>query len=1430
MNVPTMTPFAKGVSKAKALAAAALAATMLVGSAAFVTAPRSVYAEDAADASNTNSTAGLCTPTTGTMGDSSGDINATDTGVATYVGGDMFVGKRTGDDAMKNADGENGGGPDGSYAAEIEGATVVNGDLYTKLKKGFFTAGVVAFGSQFVPAQDTQVLTVGGNTSTTAKPSSDSHAFSWKDSEAPALSNLSRSVVGVSDNNKLKADGTATTDYTAAIAGSKYNLYGKDKDDTYSSVVAYSGKTDRVNWGASNPLSDIKGLDNGADDSSAEKTDFTKYGEYLKKLSTQMKDYKGTSEMTVDTTGTLGNVDPNDSSSSKYTRYKYNWNKNEASYKFEFDNNLNEKLITFRGDGKSALQVFTISADDLKTGNGQTGISYKFENIPDNTSVVINVTGTSVDFHNGWRFLWQAPGEDKPTDLSNGYWNPGADGTETQKKAYKEYAERASKILWNFADATNVTIRGGQASGKMTVQNRTNGWGDADLATDDDPAAAMMGSILVPNGNFESHVSTNGRVWVGGDFSMYNPTAVHTPNKVNDKFVNNAGQKSASVIDMDQERHNLPWSGNYTSQCASLEWSKVDAANNTTLLAGSSWAIYTSKENAKNGTNPLKLVTDNEPAVDLNGTPGIIKVGGLNTNATYYVKEIGAPQDYEPSDTIYMVKSGAQGTTVTISQDADGKTVEGGKIPNEKRGTSLTWKKTKEDGTTALAGSAWTLTKKADGTTGSQDESWAVKDNTVAANGLNIYRSSDTTQSNPLTDLTMNMNETVQLTTKVTPKDALQKVVWSSETKDYKNILRIDLNEDGTSTAYAIGAGTVVAKACTVSEANGNGNNVAPVCSTIAVTVTANVAEVTDFSVKHGNTELTNGGNIDLRAGKTAQLTVTATAADGNAVTPTYASSDDAIATVSDTGLITAVADGMATITVTAGNQSRTFTVTVTSTDPVQYTYIYFPASGEGVWGAADMWVHYGTGNDWKDSGHMTAASCDGNWKVARIPRVTTDNVNFGFQHSGDGKAWYGKQGGGDFTFPANAEAVTVSGGTMKTGYPSTYCSSVRPTAFGGGIGSQTRLLRTVRANDGNIVLANDTKVRNGNDSQVANDGATVLVNDTDDESGESDDAVAGTVAPGETSDEADAQPDEETAKIGASRTAATPATLDDVDSDAGEFKVIDLDDGAYWLTERTAPDGYTVNKAVYKVTIAGGNVNWEGGWPSIEDANNGINWNADLKPTGTGNAISDTPTEVTWYKIDSTDKDPSTTTKFLTGAQWELTLKAADSSGTDTVYCIVDGNGDGASKDGKLICPKPGADVSGSGDAESVKRLPDVSKTATDDGHVVDEADGIIKLTGLKFGTYELIETVAPEGYNLSTTKYTFTIDQNSSDGATVQISFTKSDGTSQNVTGNRIPNKPGVEMPDTGGIGTSVFLIGGTLAVLVATLGLAEVRRRRS
>lgn len=240
--------------------------------------------------------------------------------------------------------------------------------------------------------------------------------------------------------------------------------------------------------------------------------------------------------------------------------------------------------------------------------------------------------------------------------------------------------------------------------------------------TDDDPAAAMLGSIVVPNGSFEDHVTTNGRVYVGGDFEMYNPTVAWSFTEGN----------SASVIDMDQERHNFPWSGSYTPDGSSIAWSKVDAADGTTLLPGSSWAIYSTVEDARNGANSIATVTDGT-ANDYASTDGELQFNYLNqktdpskkisdTNPAfiYYIKEVTAPEGYQVSDKIYYATMNKTGESVNYIQgyvDENGNEVPftpsntTGAIVNTKITGTVSWTKVDDKTHDLLPGSEWALTK-----------------------------------------------------------------------------------------------------------------------------------------------------------------------------------------------------------------------------------------------------------------------------------------------------------------------------------------------------------------------------------------------------------------------------------------------------------------------------------------------------------------------------------------------------------------------------------------------------------------------------------------------------------------------------------------------------------------------------------------------
>lgn len=310
---------------------------------------------------------------------------------------------------------------------------------------------------------------------------------------------------------------------------------------------------------------------------------------------------------------------------------------------------MNEKFITLTGDGESSLQIFNVKASDLSNGT-YSGVDFWFRNIPDTASVVVNVvnddgTPTStntVDFHNGWRIWWGGDASSNITDSDvteiGGYYSYTKSGNDNEPSIY---AKRAQQVLWNFPYTTQLTIRGGQGIGNQTVKSKDGvEAASKQMITSDDPAAGWLGSIYVPNGGFQSHVSTNGRVYVGGDFEVDNPTPVTYTDGT--PFTNFEGGNSASVIDMDQERHNLPWNAYYTQDSSAIGWSKVDNSTNETL-SGASWSVYGSLEDAKRGTSAIISVTDNG-SNDWSTEEGKVVVKGLKPNANYFIRETNAPE------------------------------------------------------------------------------------------------------------------------------------------------------------------------------------------------------------------------------------------------------------------------------------------------------------------------------------------------------------------------------------------------------------------------------------------------------------------------------------------------------------------------------------------------------------------------------------------------------------------------------------------------------------------------------------------------------------------------------------------------------------------------------------------------------------------
>lgn len=1266
----------------------------------------------------------ICTPTTEPLGDqTSGSGN--DEGIATFVGGDMYVGgKKSGITSANNNN-----APEGSYAVEAEGLTAVNGKLLLHpMKQAWniwnkdgsfnrsrgFRWGIVGFGSQFRPKDGSTVLSVGGN-STNSELDWFGGAQGWTDD-----ANQGSSWLGTGAGNGATGE-TNDHNFSANIAGNQTTVQSRN---TWTNGEQYSvyamGGNGKVNWNHSNTvISGVKNPSTGSDYT------YSDYKNYVATLSGKL------AKISSSNTVAKGNED-------NYTgsRYSYSYNTYEHNvYRFDIQNNSRQTEITLTGNGKDELQVFNLDASRLNN-IGDAGVVFNFKNISDNASVAVNINGNGNDvkFRNGWQFKWN------DIDISDGYVMMNSTGTNRYNNTHgQEYVKRASQLMWNFYNTNTLTILGGKGSGRInTGWYKDQNHGDKEdwynVNVTDDPSAAWMGSVMVTGndsgaaGNFQSHVSTNGRVWTTGDFEMYNKDVVTTGNG---NFVNSEGKYSTSAVDMDQERHNLSWYGQMTTSCAAIKWDKVDAEGKT--LKGTSWTVYGTRNNAMNGTNPITTVADGgwNDADDANN--GSVTLGSLAKKATYYLKESGTgSSQYALNTNIYrIVTHDSTDTVSTIDKvyDADGteitddtaKQLNNGAIVNKNSGTSIAWSKVDgTDGSTLLAGSTWELTKKGD-----PDQSWTITDDD---SGSEVAGIKVTVNGQEVTSWRFTNSTPASITYVAVDKDGKElatKVQWRSEDPAIATIAnngtQLQPNSSGfTNIVFTAGDKTV----------------------TFPVTVSGVTVE---SSVSIGN--YTEGQKISLEQGKTMTLTATV-APEGNTVNWSSSNTDEVSVSPSTGTAVTVTAknatSGYVTITATEQRSQKKATLKIATT-----TTVYFKMQDDFNQNNGQKlfleWK-YANGSWPADKGNqpnrkqMTTASGCGEYVSYTINSVMPSDAIFRIRR--DKANWTTPQ---SFYRPNTDGGYSFNGGDVVTLESNTNVYYSAPS--GCTVTSAYVENRSHRSTVKNAVFYDQPVVR----------------------------AITNT-------------------------TAKAADTRQDEDPKGGQFKVSDLTDGTYTLKETSAPNGFDVSKTkTYTIVIENGQVT-SSGLPSAGNIENS-------RLTGT----------VNWKKTDETD-----TSKLLAGSEWKLYKTRNFSWDNGNAVYTETGSTD------------PVATIKDCVNSSEKTCSAQTGQYTDRDGEA-----GKFSIVGLEWGEYQLVESKAPDGYNIDTTPHVFRIGP--AEGANVKGEWYTSSGFKPETTagyqksaaftvdGGSITNTPGVVLPGTGGEGVNKMYAAGFLAVAIAVVGLALSLRRR-
>ena len=274
--------------------------------------------------------------------------------------------------------------------------------------------------------------------------------------------------------------------------------------------------------------------------------------------------------------------------------------------------------------------------------------------------------------------------------------------------------------------------------------------------------------------------------------------------------------------------------------------------------------------------------------------------------------------------------------------------------------------------------------------------------------------------------------------------------------------------------------------------------------------------------------------------------------------------------------------------------------------------------------------------------------------------------------------------------------------------------------------------------------------------------------------------------------------------------------TVEETTTEVGSlytYTIADLKASTYSSYNLKAGD---VIKITYTATLNSNAVIGEAGNPNkyrIEYSNNPNN-------AGDGKPTSTTPWDINIVFTYKTvfNKEDGATHKPLTGADFELFKFIKSESGAET-YKTVKGDWVNVT-----------ALHTGTGAVNP-------TKTKSTHGEGTDAAENAkFTFAGLDDGYYKLHETVTPPGYNsVDDVYFTITAEHDVKMDDPKLTKLEGAEGTTFTMTADRaagsltskIDNNKGSTLPETGGIGTTIFYVAGSILVLAAAILLITKRR---